>query len=343
MIKKICFFTTHFAHSRQRLLEYYEKILPKDVEIFLFCQENIKNEFKLKRIKKISYNCSKPYVFLKLRKFCKKNNIDVLTNVSGGSSVGFTLILTTIFTKTKNLFYGHGNPKFKAIFTQFFLQLFLNRILYCSPDIVRKAKKALFLSKNKLFPLEVLVDTDFFKPKNKKLCRKKLGLNQKDKIILHVSRIHPSKGSEYLLELIKRNPNKKFILVGELMDENYKKRELKNVIFISKTTKEKLKEYYCAADLFIFLSQREGYGLPPREAMACGTPAIVSDILAVRLIQKAIKVPFDMEIAQKEIDNFFELSEKQRKKLSQKSKECILNDFPQEKIKKDHLKYFLDF
>jgi glycosyltransferase involved in cell wall biosynthesis len=34
---------------------------------------------------------------------------------------------------------------------------------------------------------------------------------------------------------------------------------------------------YTLADLFVFPSLYEGFGLPPLEAMACGTPAIVSN------------------------------------------------------------------
>lgn len=40
---------------------------------------------------------------------------------------------------------------------------------------------------------------------------------------------------------------------------------------------EELPALYSMADLFVFPSLCEGFGLPPLEAMACGTPALVSD------------------------------------------------------------------
>ncbi|WP_342632961.1 glycosyltransferase [Metallosphaera yellowstonensis] len=40
---------------------------------------------------------------------------------------------------------------------------------------------------------------------------------------------------------------------------------------------EKLSRLYSSADAFIFTSYAESFGLPPLEAMACGTPVVMSD------------------------------------------------------------------
>jgi len=42
--------------------------------------------------------------------------------------------------------------------------------------------------------------------------------------------------------------------------------------------KERLCEFYSHADAFVFPSSDEGFGLPPLEAMACGTTSVLSDI-----------------------------------------------------------------
>lgn len=46
-------------------------------------------------------------------------------------------------------------------------------------------------------------------------------------------------------------------------------------------TDTELAAHYRAADLFVFPSLWEGFGWPPLEAMACGTPAIVSNVASL--------------------------------------------------------------
>ncbi|MEJ2601383.1 MAG: glycosyltransferase family 1 protein, partial [Anaerolineales bacterium] len=49
------------------------------------------------------------------------------------------------------------------------------------------------------------------------------------------------------------------------------------VSFITHVSKEDLVLLYNAASLFVFPSLDEGFGLPPLEAMACGTPVVAAD------------------------------------------------------------------
>jgi glycosyltransferase involved in cell wall biosynthesis len=49
-----------------------------------------------------------------------------------------------------------------------------------------------------------------------------------------------------------------------------------DVIFPGFIPEHELPLWYNAADLFVYPSLYEGFGLPPLEAMACGTPVVVS-------------------------------------------------------------------
>jgi len=60
--------------------------------------------------------------------------------------------------------------------------------------------------------------------------------------------------------------------------ETIDKLDLQNdVVFTGYVSDEDLPALYNAADLFVYPSIYEGFGLPPLEAMACGTPVITSN------------------------------------------------------------------
>jgi len=54
------------------------------------------------------------------------------------------------------------------------------------------------------------------------------------------------------------------------------------VIFVGRRSRELLKLYYSAADIFITTPWYEPFGITPLEAMACGTPVIGSDVGGIK-------------------------------------------------------------
>lgn len=53
-------------------------------------------------------------------------------------------------------------------------------------------------------------------------------------------------------------------------------------VMIDSVAVEDLPAFYNLADIFLFPSLYEGFGLPPLEAMACGTPVITSNVSSLR-------------------------------------------------------------
>jgi glycosyltransferase involved in cell wall biosynthesis len=78
------------------------------------------------------------------------------------------------------------------------------------------------------------------------------------------------------------------VLVGqrgwlyEDIDRTVQELNLKSdLIFLGHVPDDDLPALYSAADLFVFLSLYEGFGLPVLEAMACGTPVLASNVSSI--------------------------------------------------------------
>ena len=348
MVDKLCVFAFSYSPNRKAMLDYFEKIFPKETEIFFFTTKQHKNNYNLKRIKVVDTNCSRFGAFFELRKFCKKNKIQRIINLGLLPYEGFVMAYSTLFTKTDFVCFHLGYPLgaikegslknriiglFEALLSYLFA-IFPKKIIFCSEDLYDFCKKNLPFIRKKIFFLSPTIPTDFFIPENKEKARKKLNLNQKDKIIIYVGRIGYFKGSDILVKLAEKNPDKKFILVGGLIDKKFKNYKLPNLILLPQKKPQELKDYYNAADVCLFPSRIESFGLVPREAMSCGIPAIVSDIPAFKNLEFAIRVPLDVKKMNSALNDFFNLSKKEKKKLSVNSRKFILKSY-NEKYWKD--------
>jgi len=113
--------------------------------------------------------------------------------------------------------------------------------------------------------------------------------NLPSKFILYVGTLEPRKNISSLLlafEMLKSQrkfPHKLVItgdkgwIYGEII-KTWKRMEIKReVIFTGYIPIADLPGLYGLAQLFVYPSIYEGFGLPPLEAMACGTPVVVSN------------------------------------------------------------------
>lgn len=136
------------------------------------------------------------------------------------------------------------------------------------------------------------VNTSFFYPRsNKGEVLQKYGI--KNKYLLYVGTDNPRKNLKTLIKAYGKIFNDiphDLLLVGPIKRKNIEsivKKYFKNEISIKEllnriktigyVDNNDLPAIYTGATAFIFPSLYEGFGLPPLEAMACGTPVIVSN------------------------------------------------------------------
>ena len=117
------------------------------------------------------------------------------------------------------------------------------------------------------------LNTRVFYPRINSKLRERMSL-QGEIVILHVTPNfnHPIKGGKYVIEVAKRNPQWKFVIVGFNGDKGMLPN---NIIGIEATNnQDELAEYYSMADITLLTSQRETFSMVCAESLCCGTPVI---------------------------------------------------------------------
>lgn len=191
------------------------------------------------------------------------------------------------------------------------------------------------------------VDHDIFK----KYENIELNIEIPAKFILSVGSIEPRKN---LLGLLKAydslgkaiKEEYKLVLVGfkgwhnkDIMDivNNNKA----NIHYLGFVSDEELVKLYNLASLFVFPSFYEGFGLPPLEAMACGTPVITSDTTSMPEIcgDAAIYIdPYDINSIREKIEMVLLNVEIQNMLMDKGLKRA--GEFTWEKSAQEHIKVF---
>ena len=149
------------------------------------------------------------------------------------------------------------------------------------------------------------VNLDMFQPVDQDAARAELGIGKDERVILYVGRIEPLKGIDILLRavpMLEYGQNLKVLIVGgnpathhphargrhpresgdaeldRLKSLAFELGVSDRVTFTGSVPQETLPAYYSAADVFVLPSHSESFGLAPLEAMACGTPVVVSRV-----------------------------------------------------------------
>ena len=148
------------------------------------------------------------------------------------------------------------------------------------------------LPADKVFVVPLAAGPEFHPVVDKKqleLVKQRYGISEH--FILAVGNLQPRKNLSRLIEAYARlraqldgNAIPKLVIVGrakwrasDLFDQALSRGLQSVIMFTGYVSDEELALLYGAADLFVYPTLYEGFGLPPLEAMACGTPVICSD------------------------------------------------------------------
>ena len=137
--------------------------------------------------------------------------------------------------------------------------------------------------------------------------------------IMYVGNAYPHKNLERLVlafkELQKTKKELKLVLIGK-MDYFYsrlklivREKKIRNVLFLGYVPDYELDTIFRNASAYVFPSLYEGFGLPPLEAMAKGTPVISSDHPCMREILEESAHFFDAANKMKIVEGIREVLE----------------------------------
>ncbi|MEE9501349.1 MAG: glycosyltransferase [Candidatus Aminicenantaceae bacterium] len=153
------------------------------------------------------------------------------------------------------------------------------------------------------------INQQLFHPVDDNSVFSETGFGEQDRILLYVGRIEPVKGLMSVIDAFNILQKRQTSLFGRLRlvvigggekTKDFAKNEEiirihravrekgleDKVVFLGSKSQSELKKYYSKADALIVPSLYESFGLVVLEALACGTPVLVSQIGKMRTIVK---------------------------------------------------------
>ena len=158
-------------------------------------------------------------------------------------------------------------------------------IICISQNTKNEAVKLIGLDPNKGYVSHPGIYHDKFRPLGKEESRKELKLPLDKKILFHVGIEMPRKNVNNIIKAMSKCAEDTiFVRLGSRSTAGKDLAEelgLKDRVLYRSFEKD-ISKYYSAADVLVFPSLEEGFGLPIIEAMSCGCPVITSNYGAMR-------------------------------------------------------------
>lgn len=182
--------------------------------------------------------------------------------------------------------------KFAYLYAKFMIWVALkkaSKVLTVSENTKKDILKMFKVNPDKIEVIYNGVGEEFIQKEKEEVTYlyKKINIPENKKIIMYVGNLKPHKNLERLLEAYSKIDNideTSLVLVGKAfsnygaLSEKEKTLKIENkVVHTGIVSQEELVDLYNLADLFVFPSLYEGFGLPILESLACGTPVISSN------------------------------------------------------------------
>ncbi len=299
-------FDGEFQGTLTYIKELYLKILILNPNIIVYFGankiENVKNYFQnFKNVKYVEYSSSNSLerIFVEIPKiidefefthahfqytipFKKNKNCKYITTIHD--------ILFNDFPKEFSFLY-----RFQRNILFFISAKRCDHLLTVSNYSKSKISKQYRINEDKITVTPNAVSEDYFQFKSSKsesrnYINKKYGINN---YILYVSRIEPRKNQTFLLKAFVDKKlweqNLTLVLIGSntlesdlFQDINNLDEEAKKAIhWIEQVDYDGLKHFLNGAEIFVYPSKAEGFGIPPLEAGVLFTPVLCSNATAM--------------------------------------------------------------
>jgi len=165
-----------------------------------------------------------------------------------------------------------------------------DRIITISEFSKNELVKYLNYPADRIHIVKDAVDHDVYYKNRDRSILKRFKIPLEGKFVLYVGSETPRQNLDLLLKALarlkKRIPDVKLIKIGDPQSFGAREKLLnmikdlgleKDVVFVGYVAEEDLPKWYNASDLLVYPCKYAGFGLPPLEAMACGTPVITAN------------------------------------------------------------------
>jgi glycosyltransferase involved in cell wall biosynthesis len=242
----------------------------------------------------------------------------------------------------------HPKERIEYFENNFFRNIYKSDVIICFSEFTKKEiLEKLNFSEDCVKVIYHGIDHNLFKIYN----NIELNFILPKKFILSVGSIEPRKNLIGLLKAYNRLPeylkNEYHLVLAGFKGWNNKEiidlinKNKKFIHYLGYISDIELAKVYNLASLFVYPSFYEGFGLPPLEAMACGTPVITSNVSSLPEVGGDAVVycdPYDINDIKNKIEIVLNKKDLQKEMIRKGLKRA--KQFTWEKSAREHLKVF---